>query len=72
MARNFKPGDKELTERIRKGQETIFAEDKVVLERQQDNLLHWPDRKLLMLKIDNGGIQSRKVLERVIAADTVS
>ena len=72
MARNFKPGDKELTERIRKGQETIFAEDKVVLERQQDNLLHWPDRKLLMLKIATGGIQSRKVLERVIAADTVS
>lgn len=72
MARNFKADDKDLTERIRKGQETIFAEDKVVLERQQDNLSHWPDRKLLMLKIDNGGIQSRKVLERVIAADTVN
>lgn len=71
MARNFKAGDAELTERIRKGQEIIFAEDKVVLERQQDNLSHWPDRKLLMLKIDNGGIQSRKVLDRVIAADSV-
>lgn len=46
-----------------------FAEDQAVLERQQANLLRWPDRKLLMLNIDSGGVQSRRVLDRFIAAE---
>jgi vanillate O-demethylase monooxygenase subunit len=40
-----------------------------MLERQQKNILAWPDRKLLMLNIDAGGVQSRKVLDRLIAAE---
>lgn len=69
MARRFKPDDPELTEKIREGQGKIFSEDLEMLERQQKNLSAHPDRKLLMLNIDTGGVQSRKIIDRVIAAE---
>ncbi|WP_343606857.1 aromatic ring-hydroxylating dioxygenase subunit alpha [Roseateles sp.] len=68
MARKFKPQDPALTEQIREGQGRIFAEDQEMLERQQQNLLAWPQRQLLMLNIDGGGVQSRKVIDRLMAA----
>jgi vanillate O-demethylase monooxygenase subunit len=69
MARNFNAGDTALTAQIREGQGKIFAEDLEMLERQQGNLLQWPERRLLMLNIDAGGVQSRRVLDRLIAAE---
>jgi vanillate O-demethylase monooxygenase subunit len=69
MARQFKVEDAELTARIREGQGRIFAEDQDMLERQQRNLLAWPERKLLMLNIDAGGVQSRKVIDRLLAQE---
>lgn len=69
MARNFKPEDKELTESIREGQGNIFSQDRAVLEAQQRNVLDYPDRHLLMLNIDAGGVQSRRVLDRMIKAE---
>jgi vanillate O-demethylase monooxygenase subunit len=72
MARKFKPTDTALTAQIREGQGKIFGEDQEMLERQQRNLLAYPDRKLLMLNIDTGGMQSRRVIDRVMAAEKVS
>ncbi len=69
MARRFKPTDVELTEIIREGQGKIFSEDLEMLERQQANLSAHPDRKLLMLNIDSGGVQSRKIIDRLLAAE---
>jgi vanillate O-demethylase monooxygenase subunit len=69
MARNFKPGDAELTATIREGQGKIFGEDLEMLERQQRNLLAHPSRSLLKLNIDAGGVQSRRVIERLIAQE---
>jgi len=66
MARNFKAQDPALTARIREGQGKIFAEDMEMLERQQQNLLAHPERRLLMLNIDAGGVKSRRILERMI------
>lgn len=66
MARSFKPEDAELTAKIREGQGKIFSEDLEVLERQQRNLSRFPDRKLLKLNIDAGGVQARRILDRVI------
>ena len=40
-----------------------------MLEKQQRNLLAYPDRKLLMLNIDAGGVQSRKVIDRLLAQE---
>jgi vanillate monooxygenase len=69
MARNFNPKDKALTAQIREGQGKVFAEDTAVLEAQQRNLLQYPQRKLLMLNIDAGGVQSRKILDRLVAQE---
>jgi vanillate O-demethylase monooxygenase subunit len=69
MARKFNPQDKALTDSIREGQGQIFSEDREMLERQQQNLFRHPDRKLLLLNIDSGGVQSRKILDRLIALE---
>ncbi|MFO1338429.1 MAG: aromatic ring-hydroxylating dioxygenase subunit alpha [Burkholderiaceae bacterium] len=69
MARHFQPHDEALTASIRDGQGRIFAEDREVLERQQANLLRWPERRLLALNIDAGGVQARRVIDRWIAAE---
>jgi len=69
MARKFKPENAELTAMIREGQGKIFAEDLDMLERQQRNLSLYPDRALLMLNIDAGGVQSRRVIERLLAKE---
>ena len=72
MARNFRPDDKALTAQIRDGQGKIFSEDLQVLVQQQRNLLQWPGRELLKLNIDAGGVQARKVIDRLIAAEQVA
>jgi vanillate O-demethylase monooxygenase subunit len=69
MARHFNPKDKALTASIREGQSKIFAEDLEMLERQQKNIAAWPERGLLKLNIDAGGVQARRVLERLVAAE---
>ena len=69
MARNFQPQDEALTATIREGQGKIFGEDLEMLEQQQQNLLRHPQRQLLKLNIDAGGVQSRRILERLCAAE---
>ncbi len=66
MARNFRAHDKALTAQIREGQGKIFAEDLEMLERQQRNLSLQPDRPLLKLNIDAGGVQARRIIERLV------
>ena len=66
MARKFNPQDQALTDTIREGQGKIFAEDLEMLERQQKNLLAYPERKLLKLNIDAGGVQSRRIIDRIL------
>ncbi|WP_230969468.1 aromatic ring-hydroxylating dioxygenase subunit alpha [Nitrogeniibacter aestuarii] len=69
FARNFKADDAALTETIRDGQGKVFLEDVAMLERQQQNLLQWPQRNLLKLNIDTGGVQARRMIERLIAEE---
>ncbi len=71
MARKFNVTDNQLTEAIREGQGKIFSEDLGMLERQQENLLRSPERKLLNLNIDAGGVQARRVIERYLSMETV-
>ena len=70
MARNFKVDDAELTDRIREGQNAIFSEDLAVLEAQQRNLELYPDRQLLKLDIDAGGVAARRMIDKLIKAET--
>ena len=66
LARNFKADDPELTETILNRQRKIFSQDFAVLESQQHNMDKHPDRRWLMLNIDSGGVQARRILERRI------
>jgi vanillate O-demethylase monooxygenase subunit len=72
MVRQFKPQDTELTAKIREGQGKIFSEDLEMLERQQKNLTANPDRKVKILSIDAGGVMSRRVIDRLLAAENAS
>jgi vanillate O-demethylase monooxygenase subunit len=72
MARKFNPQDTELTKLILEGQGKIFSEDTALLEYQQKSLLNHPNRTLLKLNIDAGGVQSRKVIERLVMEELAS
>jgi vanillate O-demethylase monooxygenase subunit len=72
MARQFKPEDPAITDKIRTGQGGIFNEDMQMLQLQQANISQWPDRKLLMLNIDSGGVQSRRIIDRLLAQENSS
>ncbi|RVT39145.1 aromatic ring-hydroxylating oxygenase subunit alpha [Sphingobium algorifonticola] len=69
MARRFAVNDQDLTDSIRDGQGRIFAEDIEMLERQQQNLSRQPDRRLLLLNIDAGGVRSRQLIDKAIAVE---
>lgn len=69
MARRFAVNDAALTDSIRAGQHKIFSEDLEMLERQQRNLLDYPDRRLLLLNIDAGGARSRMMIDKAIVAE---
>jgi vanillate O-demethylase monooxygenase subunit len=64
MARNFQTEDRGLTFRIRDAQAAVFAEDTDILDAQQRSILMRPERKLLDLKIDSGGVFARRIVER--------
>ncbi len=66
MARNFKPEDAALTDQIREGQGQIFSEDLEMLERQQRNINEFPERNLLKLDIDAGGVQARRIIDKLL------
>jgi vanillate monooxygenase len=72
MARKFQVRSSLLTESIREGQGKIFAEDMEILERQQRNLSAHPGRALLMLNIDSGGVQARRILDKQLQKETES
>lgn len=69
MARNFNPTDETLTDQIRKGQGGIFEEDLEMLESQQRNLLRNSERQLLKLNIDGGGVQARRIIDKILAEE---
>ena len=70
MARDFKVDDTALTEQIKQQQGAVFAEDQEILEEQQKNLNLYPDRQLLMLDIDSGGVMARRMITRAIKAES--
>ena len=69
MARHFKVDDEQLSEQIRINQHKIFSEDLEMLEQQQQNLLHYPERRLLKLNIDSGGVLSRRKIKQMLAQE---
>lgn len=69
LARNFKADDPALTATIREAQGKVFLEDVAMLEAQQRNLQDFAERQMLKLNIDAGGVQARRVIERLVAEE---
>jgi vanillate O-demethylase monooxygenase subunit len=67
LARNFKADDTALTASIRETQGKVFLEDVAMLEAQQANLSRCPERALLSLNTDQGGMRARRILEQMVA-----
>jgi vanillate O-demethylase monooxygenase subunit len=72
LARHFKADDAALTASIREAQGQVFLEDVAMLEAQQRNLQERPGRQLLSLNTDAGGVQARRIIERLVAAEAQS
>lgn len=70
LARHFKADDAALTAQIREAQGKVFLEDVAMLEAQQVNLSEQPKRRLLSLNTDVGGVQARRILERLVQQET--
>lgn len=71
MARNFRINDHGLTERIRRGQHTIFTEDIEILQRQQQSLADNEDMRLRVLSIDSGGAHARRIINELMEVENV-
>jgi phenylpropionate dioxygenase-like ring-hydroxylating dioxygenase large terminal subunit len=65
MARNFDIDDAGFTARFKKQQGGVFAEDVEILEAQQRSMQENPELKLKAFGIDSGGVQARRVIERL-------
>jgi vanillate O-demethylase monooxygenase subunit len=66
MARNFDIRDQGFTERFKRQQGGVFAEDVEILEAQQRSMDANPEMKLRGFSIDAGGVRSRMIIEKLL------
>lgn len=72
VPRDFAPAP-EMTEIMQKGSERAFGEDVGVLENQQAMVEHLgANRNWVNIRADAGGIQARRIVERLLAATETS
>lgn len=69
VSRNFKVGVPDVHNRVHEGARATLLEDKAVLEIQQERVLEDPDRILVDTKWDAGGLQARRIIEALVAAE---
>ncbi|NIQ94090.1 MAG: aromatic ring-hydroxylating dioxygenase subunit alpha, partial [Desulfuromonadales bacterium] len=72
MARNFETHDAGFTARFKQQQGQVFAEDKDVLEAQQDAIRKNAGMRLNAYSIDQGGVRARQLISRAIKAQAAS
>ena len=72
MARNFDIDDAGFTARFKSQQGGVFAEDKEILEAQQNAINANSDMKLNAYSIDQGGVRARRIIDKAIAAQQES
>jgi len=68
MARSFDIDDAGFTARFKRQQGGVFAEDKEILEAQQQSILANPGLRLNAYNIDQGGVRARQIIDRLIRA----
>lgn len=66
--RNFALGNAQVAGKLEAGMRATLLEDQAILEPQQLRLAETPERPLVSLLIDAGGLQMRRVLKRLMDA----
>jgi vanillate monooxygenase len=69
IARDYAIDDKALTELSLKATSTAFHEDQAMLEKQQRIIDREPDSPQIDLVGDSGGLQARRIIERIVAEE---
>ncbi|MBT9486817.1 MAG: aromatic ring-hydroxylating dioxygenase subunit alpha [Rubrivivax sp.] len=70
FARNYCLTEQRLTHQLREGVAGIFREDEAVLEAQQQAINARPGHRFYNLNIDAGAMWARKLIDRLVAAET--
>jgi vanillate O-demethylase monooxygenase subunit len=69
FARNYCLADQRLTHELREGVASIFREDELILEAQQQAIDDHPGYSFYNLNIDAGSMWMRKLIDKMIAAE---
>jgi phenylpropionate dioxygenase-like ring-hydroxylating dioxygenase large terminal subunit len=76
FVRSFRTDDSRLTTELRlahvNGGSGVYEQDRDILEAQQQAIARHPGRHLRSLNIDAGGLQARRLIDRMIAAEQAS
>ncbi|HEY4069336.1 MAG TPA: aromatic ring-hydroxylating dioxygenase subunit alpha [Burkholderiaceae bacterium] len=69
FARNYALGEQRLTHELREGVASIFREDELILEAQQQAIDDHPGYSFYNLNIDAGSMWMRRLIDKMIAAE---
>ena len=70
FARNYCLGEQRLTHELREGVATIFREDELILEAQQQAIAEHPGYRFYNLNIDAGSMWARRLIDRMIESES--
>ena len=70
FARNYCLGEQRLTHELREGVASIFREDELILEAQQQAIGDHPGYSFYNLNIDAGSMWMRRLIDKMIAAES--
>ncbi|WP_046471299.1 aromatic ring-hydroxylating dioxygenase subunit alpha [Allosalinactinospora lopnorensis] len=70
FARNYALGDQRITTQLREGVSGVFFEDETMLNAQQRAIEANPGYEFYNLNIDAGGMWARRLIQRMIDAET--
>ena len=70
FARNYCLGEQRLTHELREGVASIFREDELILEAQQQAIEERPGYSFYNLNIDAGSMWARRLIDAMVKAET--
>jgi phenylpropionate dioxygenase-like ring-hydroxylating dioxygenase large terminal subunit len=70
FCRNYRLQDQGITQQFRLGVRSVFREDEMIVEAQQRAILDHPEREFYNLNIDAGALWARRLIDRMIRAES--
>jgi phenylpropionate dioxygenase-like ring-hydroxylating dioxygenase large terminal subunit len=70
FARNYALDDQRITHLLREGVAGVFGEDEVILAAQQRSIDEHPDKEFYNLNIDGGAMWARRLIDRMLGAES--